>query len=50
MVNGAVNLYTDDHGTLEAIVDFHLVTKWKTAGDRLLGAKTAGPPREPTAS
>ena len=38
MVNGAVNLYSDDHGTLEAIVDFHLVTKWKTAADSLLGA------------
>ncbi|MEZ5716597.1 MAG: ornithine cyclodeaminase [Paracoccaceae bacterium] len=38
MVNGAVNLYSDHDGTLEAIVDFHLVTKWKTAGDSLLSA------------
>lgn len=38
MVNGAVSLFSDDNGTLEAIVDFHLVTKWKTAGDSLLGA------------
>ena len=37
-VNGAVNLYSDSDGTLEAIVDFHLVTKWKTAGDSLLAA------------
>jgi ornithine cyclodeaminase len=37
-VNGAVNLLSDRDGTLEAIVDFHLVTKWKTAGDSLLGA------------
>jgi ornithine cyclodeaminase len=38
-VNGAVNLYGDATGELEAIVDFHLVTKWKTAGDSLLAAK-----------
>lgn len=38
MVNGAVNLYSDVDGMLEAIVDFHLVTKWKTAGDSLLAA------------
>ncbi|MGR3760987.1 ornithine cyclodeaminase family protein [Roseobacteraceae bacterium NS-SX3] len=38
MINGAVCLYADGDGTLEAIVDFHLVTKWKTAGDSLLGA------------
>ena len=38
MVNGGVCLYSDEDGTLEAIVDFHLVTKWKTAGDSLLGA------------
>ena len=38
-VNGGVNLYTDDDGMLEAIVDFHLVTKWKTAGDSLLAAR-----------
>ncbi|MFD2739648.1 ornithine cyclodeaminase family protein [Sulfitobacter aestuarii] len=39
MVNGGVNLYADGDGTLEAIVDFHLVTKWKTAGDSLLAAR-----------
>lgn len=38
MINGAVNLYSDSDGTLEAIVDFHLVTKWKTAGDSLFAA------------
>jgi len=37
-VNGAVSLYSDQTGALEAIVDFHLVTKWKTAGDSLLAA------------
>ncbi|MDO5614257.1 MAG: NAD(P)-binding domain-containing protein [Paracoccus sp. (in: a-proteobacteria)] len=38
MVNGAVNLLDDNTGQLQAIVDFHLVTKWKTAGDSLLAA------------
>ncbi|MCB1338753.1 MAG: ornithine cyclodeaminase [Maritimibacter sp.] len=42
-VNGAVNLYSDDHGTLEAIVDFHLVTKWKTAADSLVAARLLVP-------
>jgi len=37
-IGGAVNLFSDADGALEAIVDFHLVTKWKTAGDSLLGA------------
>ena len=37
-INGAVSLYNDADGMLEAIVDFHLVTKWKTAGDSLLAA------------
>ncbi|RAP40781.1 ornithine cyclodeaminase [Rhodovulum viride] len=38
VVNGGVCLYADTDGTLEAIVDFHLVTKWKTAGDSLFAA------------
>ncbi len=37
-VNGAVTLFNDKTGVLEALVDFHLVTKWKTAGDSLLAA------------
>jgi ornithine cyclodeaminase len=37
-LNGALNLYGDADGMLEAIIDFHLVTKWKTAGDSLLAA------------
>ncbi len=37
-VNGAVNLLSDEDGTLQAVVDFCLVTKWKTAGDSLLAA------------
>jgi len=44
MINGAVSLYDDTNGTLSAMLDFHLVTKWKTAGDSLLGAlKLANP-------
>ena len=38
VVNGGVSLYSDRDGMLEAIVDFHLVTKWKTAGDSLCAA------------
>lgn len=38
MIGGAVSLFADDDGRLEAILDFHLVTKWKTAGDSLLAA------------
>lgn len=38
-VNGAVTLYDDETGELGALVDFHLVTKWKTAGDSLLAAR-----------
>ncbi|WP_210529469.1 ornithine cyclodeaminase family protein [Rubellimicrobium arenae] len=37
-IDGAVNLMSDEDGTLEAVLDFALVTKWKTAGDSLLGA------------
>ena len=37
-INGGLSLYSDTDGTLEAVIDFHLVTKWKTAGDSLLGA------------
>lgn len=42
-VNGAVALYGDKHGTLDAIVDFHLVTKWKTAADSLVAARLLAP-------
>ncbi|MCU0902105.1 MAG: ornithine cyclodeaminase [Cypionkella sp.] len=37
-VNGIVNLFDDTTGELSALIDFHLVTKWKTAGDSLLSA------------
>ena len=39
VVNGVVNLLDDSTGQLRALVDFHLVTKWKTAGDSLLSAR-----------
>ncbi len=37
-VNGVVALFDDVTGLPKAFVDFHLVTKWKTAGDSLLAA------------
>ena len=44
MVNGGVMLYSDTDGTLAAIIDFHLVTKWKTAADSLLAARRLARP------
>lgn len=43
-INGAVSLFDDTTGMLQAMVDFHLVTKWKTAGDSLLGARRLARP------
>ncbi len=37
-VNGGAALYSDKNGLLEALVDFHLLTKYKTAGDSLFAA------------
>ncbi len=37
-INGIVTLFDDTTGVLLATLDFHLVTKWKTAGDSLLAA------------
>jgi len=37
-INGIVNLFDDVTGELVALLDFHMVTKWKTAGDSLLSA------------
>ena len=44
MVNGVVNLLDDRTGQLRALVDFHLVTRWKTAGDSLLSARLLARP------
>ena len=38
MIHGSVSLFDDADGDLSAYLDFRLVTKWKTAGDSLLGA------------
>ena len=43
-IAGAVNLFSGRDGTLEAILDFQLVTKWKTAGDSLLAARLLARP------
>ena len=43
-INGAVNLFDDQTGQLSAVIDFHLVTKWKTAGDSILAAKLLARP------
>lgn len=37
-IHGSVTLYDDVTGEFTALVDFHLVTKWKTAGDSLYAA------------
>lgn len=44
MIHGGVMLFADQGGELEAILDFHLVTKWKTAGDSLLAARRLARP------
>ncbi|MDJ0820213.1 MAG: ornithine cyclodeaminase [Paracoccaceae bacterium] len=44
MIHGAVNLFDDASGDLAAVLDFHLVTKWKTAGDSLLAARKLARP------
>ena len=44
LVNGVVTLFDDVTGYPLALVDFHLVTKWKTAGDSLLAARLLARP------
>ncbi|MGR3573013.1 ornithine cyclodeaminase family protein [Brevirhabdus sp.] len=43
-VGGGVSLFSDHDGTPEALLDFALVTKWKTAGDSLLAARLLARP------
>ncbi len=43
-VNGAACLFDDETGLLAALIDFHLLTKWKTAGDSLLAARLLARP------
>lgn len=38
-INGGVMLFNAQNGTLRAIIDFALVTKWKTIADSLLAAQ-----------
>ena len=38
MIGGGVMLFDDQSGQLAAVIDFHLITKWKTAGDSLMAA------------
>lgn len=38
-VQGAMLVFDDTTGAVEAVIDSALVTKWKTAGDSLLGAR-----------
>lgn len=38
-VNGSAALFSDTDGQLQAILDFHLLTKWKTAADSLFAAR-----------
>lgn len=44
-VNGGVMLMGDRSGMLAAVLDFGLVTKWKTAGDSLLAARKLARPK-----
>ncbi|MEM6276483.1 MAG: ornithine cyclodeaminase [Pseudomonadota bacterium] len=43
MIGGAVTLFDDATGALAAVIDFTLVTKWKTAADSLLAALRLAP-------
>jgi ornithine cyclodeaminase len=43
-VNGGASLFDDATGRLVALVDFHLLTRWKTAGDSLLAARLLARP------
>lgn len=36
-------LFDDTNGALEAMIDFHLITKWKTAADSLMAALALAP-------
>ena len=44
MIGGSVALFADDDGAFEALIDFALVTRWKTAADSLLAARRLARP------
>ena len=41
-------MFDDQTGALSAVIDFHLVTKWKTIGDSLLAASMLARPNSET--
>ncbi len=43
-VNGAASLFSDSTGLVDATIDFHLLTKWKTAADSALAASRLASP------
>lgn len=43
-VQGAMLVFDDATGALEAVIDNALITRWKTAGDSLLGARLLARP------
>ena len=43
IVGGGVMLFDDKNGQLAAVIDFHLITKWKTAADSLMAALALAP-------
>lgn len=47
-VQGAMLLFSSETGALKAILDGPLVTKWKTAGDSVLGARLLARPQSKT--
>lgn len=44
VVNGTVSLFSDTTGEVDATIDFHLLTKWKTAADSALAASRLARP------
>ena len=47
-IDGGVMLFGDQSGQLKAIIDFKLLTKWKTVGDSLLAAQKLARPHAST--
>ncbi len=43
-VQGAMLVFDDNSGAIEAVIDNALITRWKTAGDSLLGARLLARP------
>lgn len=43
-INGTVSLFSDTTGEIDATIDFHLLTKWKTAADSALAASRLARP------